>query len=101
MGGDIAKCGMPYRWKPGQSGNPAGPKPGSRKLFNEEFFRDLHETWAAMGKTAMQDTAKKAPATFLALAARLIPQQVAVDLQASTPGNLSPSECVRPENRLF
>jgi hypothetical protein len=35
------------------------------------------------------NTAKTQPATFLGIASRLIPQQVAVDLQASLPGNLS------------
>ena len=37
----------------------------------------------------MLHTAKTQPATFLGIASRLIPQQVAVDLQASLPGNLS------------
>jgi hypothetical protein len=69
-----------------------GNKPGYRKLFNDQFFRDLQETWAAMGKAAMLDTAMKAPATFLALAARLIPAQVQMDLAATVPGNLSPSD---------
>jgi len=45
--------------------------------------------WAAHGKDAMLNTAKTQPATFLGIASRLIPQQVAVDLQASLPGNLS------------
>ena len=37
----------------------------------------------------MLHTAKTQPATFLGIASRLIPQHVAVDLQASLPGNLS------------
>ena len=45
--------------------------------------------WAAHGKDAMLHTAKTQPATFLGIASRLIPQQVAVDLHASLPGNLS------------
>ena len=57
--------------------------------FSAAFYRDLAEVWAAHGKDAVLHTAKTQPATFLGIASRLIPQQVAVDLQASLPGNLS------------
>jgi hypothetical protein len=91
---DITKYSGPTRWKPGQSGNPTGPKPGYRKMFSDSFFKDLQEVWADEGKKAMLLTAQKQPSTFLALAARLIPQQVEATLQAAVPGNLSPSDWV-------
>jgi hypothetical protein len=61
-------------------------------MFSDSFFKDLQEVWAGEGKTAMLLTAKKQPSTFLALAARLIPQQVEATLQAAVPGNLSPAD---------
>ena len=36
--------------------------------------------------------AKKNPSGFVAVASKLIPQHVAVDMQASFPGNLSPAD---------
>jgi hypothetical protein len=40
----------------------------------------------------MIKTAQKQPQVFFATCARLIPQQVAIDLQTALPGNLSPSD---------
>jgi hypothetical protein len=82
-------------WKPGQSGNPSGlpgrPK-GTRAAFSAGFFRDLAEVWAQEGRAAMLATAKSQPATFLGIASRLIPQQVAVELTNALPGNLSAAD---------
>jgi hypothetical protein len=79
-------------WQPGQSGNLNGRPVGTRQAFSAGFFRDLAEVWAQEGRQAMLHTAKTQPATFLGIASRLIPQQVAIDLQASLPGNLSAAD---------
>jgi len=85
----ITEISKATQWKPGQSGNPNGRPVGTRQAFSAGFFADLAEVWGAHGKDAMLHTAKTQPATFLGIASRLIPQQVAVDLQACLPGNLS------------
>jgi hypothetical protein len=87
---NITKVSIPTRWKPGQSGNPAGRPVGIRTVFSEAFVRDLCSVWSEHGKETMIKTAQKQPQVFFATCARLIPQQVAVDLQATLPGSLSP-----------
>ena len=89
MNPNLTEVSKSTQWKLGQSGNLNGRPPGTRQLFSAAFFADLGEVWAAHGKEAMLHTAKTQPATFLGLASKLIPQQVAVDLQASLPAGLS------------
>ena len=89
MNPNLTQVSKPTQWKAGVSGNPNGRPVGTRQAFSAAFYRDLADVWAAHGKDAMLNTAKTQPATFLGIASRLIPQQVAVDLQASLPGNLS------------
>ena len=89
MNPNLTQVSKATQWKAGVSGNPNGRPVGTRQAFSSAFYRDLAEVWAAHGKDAMLNTAKTQPATFLGIASRLIPQQVAVDLQASLPGNLS------------
>jgi len=89
MNPNLTEVSKATQWKPGQSGNSNGRPVGTRQAFSAGFYRDLAEVWTAHGKDAMLHTAKTQPATFLGIASRLIPQQVAVDLHASLPGNLS------------
>ena len=72
-------------WQPGQSGNPNGRPVGSRSAFSAGFTRDLAEK----GKASMLYTAEKQPATFFAVCARLLPNDVRVTVEQSLPGDLS------------
>lgn len=63
------------RFKPGQSGNPAGRKPGSRNKLNEDFLADLHEAWRQRGKSAL---AEASPDVLIKVVASLLPKQVEV-----------------------
>jgi hypothetical protein len=62
-------------WKPGQSGNPAGRKPGSRHKLEEVFVADLVEAWKLHGKAALDTVATKEPAKFAQIAASVLPKQ--------------------------
>jgi hypothetical protein len=59
------------------------------KHSRQASFGTWPKFWSEHGRGAMQQTARTQPSTLLAIAATLIPQQVAVDLQASLPGDLS------------
>jgi hypothetical protein len=85
----ITEISKATQWKPGQSGNPNGRPVGTRQAFSAGFYRDLAEVWAAHGKDAMLHTATTQPATFLAIAARLIPSDVRLTVEQQLPGNLS------------
>ena len=62
------------QFKPGQSGNPAGPK-GSRNKPSEEFFQDLYDVWKAFGKPALETMAMLYPVEFVRLAASLVAKE--------------------------
>ena len=89
MNPNLTEVSKATQWKPGQSGNSNGRPVGTRQAFSAGFYRDLAEVWAAHGKDAMLDTATKQPATFLAIAAKLIPAQMQVTLQETLPAGLS------------
>ena len=76
-------------WPPGVSENPNGRPVGSRSAFSAGFTRDLAEVWAEKGKASMLYTAEKQPATFFAVCARLLPNDVRVTVEQSLPGDLS------------
>lgn len=70
----------PYKWKPGQSGNPRGPEPGTRRKLAEDFVRDLHESWTILGKPAITTVAWTDPSTYLKVIASLIPKDIEVTI---------------------
>ena len=78
MNSNLAKVGKPTRWAPGQSGNPAGKPPGTRTAFSQGFIRDFALVWAEEGLEAVRKVAKKSPEAFVAIAARICPNDVAI-----------------------
>jgi len=70
-------------WKPGQSGNPAGRKPGSRNKLGEDFIAALHESFQANGEEAIQEVFEKDKVAYLKVIASVIPKEV-----IHTPGGL-------------
>ena len=75
MNSNLAKVGKPTRWPPGQSGNPAGKPPGTRTAFSQGFIRDFALVWAEEGLEAVRKVAKKSPEAFVAIAARICPNE--------------------------
>jgi Family of unknown function (DUF5681) len=89
MNSNLAKVGKPTRWPPGQSGNPAGKPPGTRTAFSQGFIRDFALVWAEEGLEAVRKVAKKSPETFVAIAARICPNDVRLTLEQAIPGGMS------------
>jgi hypothetical protein len=81
MNSDLAKVGKPTRWPPGKSGNPAGKPPGTRTAFSQGFIRDFTLVWAEEGLEAVRKVAKKSPEAFVAIAARICPNDVRLTLE--------------------
>jgi Family of unknown function (DUF5681) len=63
-------------WRPGQSGNPAGRRPGSRNKLSEDFLLRLHATWLEHGDRALAAMAVNDPSNFVRVVASLMPRQI-------------------------
>lgn len=79
-------------FKPGQSGNPKGRPKGSRNKINEAFLRDFYEAWEAMGRPALVATAWQEPATFVKVAAGLLPKELEATIRNMTAKDLADDE---------
>jgi hypothetical protein len=71
--GDIAT-----RFKPGQSGNPAGRKPGSRNRLSEAFISALAADFEENGAAAIAKVRENSPVAYLRVIASLAPARVEV-----------------------
>jgi Family of unknown function (DUF5681) len=89
MNPNLAEVGKPTRWPRGQSGNPAGKPPGTRTAFSQGFIRDFALVWAEEGLEAVRKVAKKSPDAFVAIAARICPNDVRLTLEQAIPGEMS------------
>lgn len=66
--------GKPF--KPGQSGNPAGRKPGTRNKLSELFIAAMRDDFAEHGADAIAQLRARDPGQYLAAIRSLIPQHV-------------------------
>jgi Family of unknown function (DUF5681) len=89
MNPNLAEVGEPTRWPPGQSGNPAGKPPGTRTAFSQGFIRDFARVWAEEGLDAVRKVAKKSPETFVAIAARICPNDIRLTLEQAIPRGMT------------
>ncbi len=63
-------------FKPGQSGNPAGKPKGARNKLQEAFWKDFAGAWEQHGVDALLKVATTDPATFVKVAASVMPKEV-------------------------
>ena len=61
---DVSEL-KPWRFQPGQSGNPTGRPPGARNKLTETFLEDTFAAWQVHGKQALNTLAQNDPATFV------------------------------------
>jgi hypothetical protein len=61
------------------------------RVLGERFFRprDLALVWAEEGLEAVRKVAKKSPESFVAIAARICPNDVRLTLEQAIPGGMS------------
>ena len=71
------------KFKPGQSGNPAGRPKSARSKLSENFLKDALEAWEVNGKAALEDMATEKPADFAKMIASLVPKEFEADINAN------------------
>jgi hypothetical protein len=65
----------------GQSGNPAGRPKGARSKLQEDFVRDFCDVWEAHGREALMHLAENDRATFVKVAASLLPKETKAEVE--------------------
>ena len=71
------------RFKPGQSGNPAGKPKGSKHKLQEDVIRDICTVWDEGGIAALRTLAAEDPGKFVDAAIKLLPKDVNHTIQRS------------------
>jgi hypothetical protein len=66
------------RFKPGQSGNPAGRPKGARSRLGEKFLDALHDEFEKSGPRALAICAAREPTQFLKIVAGILPRELLV-----------------------
>jgi hypothetical protein len=61
-------------WQRGQSGNPAGRRPGSRQRLSDDFLRALSDDFAEHGPETIARLRDSDPATYVRVIASLMPR---------------------------
>jgi hypothetical protein len=66
--------GRPFQ--PGQSGNPAGRKPGSRSRLAHEYLTAMCEDFIKHGPQVIEQVRREQPAVWLKLQADILPKDI-------------------------
>ena len=76
----LLRTTPPHRgqWKPGQSGNPAGRKKGSRHKLGAEFIDAIYEDFLVHGRGVIEVVRNEKPAVYLQVVAKMLPAQVEI-----------------------
>lgn len=80
------------KFKPGQSGNPAGRPKGSRTKFGEAFLADLQADWQEHGAEVIARVRAGDPSTYLRVCAGLMPKQLEIEQHESITDGLTAQE---------
>ena len=72
-----------HLWKPGQSGNPAGRKEGSKNRLGEAFVLALAKDFDLYGEQAIEEVRTKSPKDYLKVIASVMPRDIFAKLEVS------------------
>jgi hypothetical protein len=72
----------PYKWKPGQSGNPKGRPQNAKQKLSDSFLADMLEAWQAKGKEAIDRVIEERPHEFIKAVGAIVPKDINVNTNA-------------------
>ena len=72
------KQNMPWRFQPGQSGNPAGRTKGARNKLDDLFLQALYKDFKDGGVAAISACRLEKPDVYLNVIAKVLPKQIDV-----------------------
>ena len=79
-GSSLDKTGEKQnRWKPGQSGNPAGRPKGSRSKLSESFLKALADDFDSNGIEVIEKVRNDRPHEYLKIVAAVLPKQMQLE----------------------
>jgi len=67
------------RWKPGQSGNPAGRPKGARSKLSESFLKALSDDFDVNGIEVIEKVRHDRPHEYLKIVAAVLPKQMQLE----------------------
>jgi hypothetical protein len=73
-------------WKPGQSGNPAGRKHGSRQKLGEAFLTKLYNHFLEHGDKVIDEVRNKRPEIYLKVIAATLPRELHFKAESALDG---------------
>lgn len=82
-------------YQPGQSGNPAGRKMGSRQKLTEKFIDDLADHYEREGAKAILRVAEENPVAYLQIICRLLPKDITLTVSNDISNTLPPDQLKR------
>jgi hypothetical protein len=71
----VRRTNEATRFKPGQSGNPAGRPKGSKHKLAEAFVSHLYENWTAGGAEVIERVRREYPVDYLKIVVSLLPKE--------------------------
>ena len=82
-------------YQPGQSGNPAGRKMGSRQKLTEKFIDDLADHYEREGAKAIARVLDENPVAYLQIVCRLLPKDITLSVSQDHSSSLPPDQLKR------